>query len=294
MSGAKALGDFLKIFPAILKFLKFAFITAPKFIARTLKTGAKFVKKSIPLLFAIIIMYFFIFLGIQIFLKHVTDTPDLIPHIPLMLFTAYIIYQMVMTNAGVLRTLQNYIFRAFLFLFGNPLVRGRAKWPFKGTENPTIKNIAKLSKWIVFNPLHVMFVLSVYFVIIKFVLLKFKTEIFMFGKTTLINILKLLGLNQLIDLGDMSIGEYFANNPLVLLFVLFLLFITKQLFFKANNTIEETPTKKVKSKKSKKSRKSRKSRKSSKKSKSSKSSKSSNSSKSSKSVKVSKLFSKKK
>ena len=54
-------------------------------------------------------MYFFIFLGTQIFLKHVTDTPDLVPHVPLMLFTAYMIYQMVMSNSGILQTIQNLI-----------------------------------------------------------------------------------------------------------------------------------------------------------------------------------------
>lgn len=280
MSAARALGDFLKIFPAILKFLKFALITVPKFIAKVLKQGAKFVKKSIPLLFAIIIMYFLIFLSIQIFLKHVTDTPDLIPHIPLMLFTAYIIYQMVMTNSKVLESIQNIIFRIFLFLFGNPLLRGKAKWPFKGDEKPTVKNIAKLSKWIVFNPVRVMFILGIYYFIVKFILLKFKTEIFMFIKTLTINMLKFLGLSNLIDLGEISIGEYLANNPLVLLFILFLLYITKQLFFTNNKKSENTTISEPK--------KSRKSRKSSK----SKSSKSSTLSKPSKSI--SKLFKSKK
>ena len=254
MSGAKALKDLLKIFPAILKFLKFAFITAPKFIARVLKEGFRFVKKSIPLLFAIIIMYFFIFLSIQIFLKHFTDTPDLIPHIPLMLFTAYIIYLMVMTNSKVLNSIQIFIFRAFLFLFGNPLIKkfGIKKWPFKGNEKPTIKNIAKLSKWIVFNPLHVIFVLSFYYIIVKFILLKFKNEIFAFIKTMIINLLKFLGLGKLIDLSEISIGEYLANNPIVLLFILFLLFVTKQLFFNYDNTLEDDT--KSRSKKSKRSK----------------------------------------
>jgi hypothetical protein len=214
----KALGQLLKIFPAILKFLKFTLITIPKFISKVIKEGFKFVKKSIPLLMAIVIMYFLIFLGIQVFLRHVTNTPDLIPHVPLMLFTAYIIYQMVMTNAVVLQKIQTYIFSGFLFLFGNPLLRrAKVKWPFKGVEKPTVKNIAKLSKWIVMNPVQVVFVLSAYYFVVKFILVKFSSQIISFFKRLILNIFRFLGFTSMIKISEVGLGEFLADNPIALI-----------------------------------------------------------------------------
>ena len=223
----KPLNELLKIFPAILGFLKFTLLTIPKFIRTVFKQGTKFVRRSIPLLFAIIIMYFFIFLGTQIFLKHVTDTPDLVPHVPLMLFTAYMIYQMVMSDSGILQTIQNLIFRIFLFIFGNPLIRRyiKFKWPFKGNEKPTIKNIALLSKWIIFHPLHVASIIFIYYIIIKFFIVKFSSEILAFFKILIENLFGLVGIK---DIFNFSIGKYLATHPIQLIVLIALLFGIKK------------------------------------------------------------------
>lgn len=286
----KALGQLLKIFPAILGFLKFTLITIPKFIAKVIKQGFKFVKKSIPLLMAIIIMYFLIFLGIQVFLRHVTNTPDLIPHIPLMLFTAYIIYQMVMTNAAILQKIQTYIFSAFLFLFGNPLLRrAKVKWPFKGVEKPTIKNIAKLSKWIVMNPVQVVFVLSVYYFIVKFILVKFSSQIISFIKKLVLNIFKLLGFTSMIKISEVGIGEFLADNPVALIGFIILSvagyfgasYMLKKRKPVSEESEESTPVKKGKKQKKRKGKKGRKGKKSSSKKNNKKSSSKKNNKKSS-------------
>jgi len=213
-----ALKDLLKIFPFIFKGLKFLFITLPKTIFKIIKLATRFVKKSIPLLFSVILMYFIIFLGIQVFLKHVTDTPDLIPHLGLVLFTLYIIYQLVMYNSIILQRFQDYIFKLFLLLFGNIFVKRYFKFPFNLSEKPTLKNLGKLSLWIVKNPINVIFTLFIYYFILKLFFIKFFSTIASYFQ----------------DLFDYIIDKYNINTDLIenillifgfIIFILILIFI---------------------------------------------------------------------
>jgi hypothetical protein len=158
----KPLKELAGIFPSLVSGLIFLVKTLPKSIITVSKTAFKFGKKSVPLFLAVIISYITIFLGIQIFLKKVTDTPDLVPHLVIVVLSLYIVYNMVMENEGLLRIIQIYIYNFSVLVFGNSFTRKIYKFKLTEKDQPTFKNIVKLSVWMVSNPIQ--FIMTIYII----------------------------------------------------------------------------------------------------------------------------------
>jgi len=271
----KALAALLKIFPFILKGLIFIFKTVPLTIIKIIKTATKFIKKSIPLIISIILLYLMIFLGIQVFLKHVTDTPDLIPHVPLILFTLYIIYQLVMYNSKIVKQFQNYVFKLFILLFGNSFVKKYYKFPFTLSAKANSTNMFKLSSWIISRPLHVVFTLFIYYLILKLFFIKFFSTIRSFFENLFFGFMKEMGI-------DVEILQFIILIVGLFVFILMVRFImAPEPQQKRKVSIKKRRSKRRKSRR-KRSRKSKRSRRKSKRSrrKSKRSKRSKNSSKS--------------
>jgi len=175
--GQNELKELLKIFPAILSALKFMVLDGPKFFIKQSKLISKFFQKAAPLSLSIFILFFVIFFGIQVFFKKVTDTPDLIPHYPLIAIVIGIIYYMVMSTTMV-ESFQTYVYKFFVIVFGNPVTKSFYNFKLESKDKPSIKDMALLLGWITTHPVHVVLTLYVYYKALKITLKHTKSYVY--------------------------------------------------------------------------------------------------------------------
>lgn len=119
----KIVPNMLKALPLALKALIYMVVTLPKFIFNVLKNITKFVKKAIPLTFAVLISFFIVFFGIQYLFGQLTGMGTMLPHAPLAAFSLYIVHELVMNQGNALKTFQTMLLKGFLLIFANPLTK---------------------------------------------------------------------------------------------------------------------------------------------------------------------------
>jgi hypothetical protein len=158
----KIVPGMLKLIPLLLKGTLFLFQTLPTFIIKVISNTTNFIKKAIPLSFAVVISFIIVFFGIQMFLGYLTGNPNLIPHLPLALFTLYIIVELVLTKTDIMKTFQSYILKLFLLIFNNPLTRDLLGFNVKVDPKNPSKSIMKILQWSVKNVVKI--ILTIFFI----------------------------------------------------------------------------------------------------------------------------------
>ena len=165
----KIVPGMLKMIPAMLQLIPLAFKgllfmvkTLPLFIIKVIKGATTFVKKAIPLSFAVIVSFIIVFFSIQMFLGYLTGNSNLIPHLPLAVFTLYIIIELVLTKTDLMKMFQSYLLKLFLLIFNNPLTRDLLGFDVKiDPKNPS-KSIMKILQWALKNIVKI--IMTIFFI----------------------------------------------------------------------------------------------------------------------------------
>jgi len=160
----KALEGIAQIIPFLIKGTLFIFVDLPKYIFGVIKSIGNFIKKSIPVLFAVILTFMLVFFGLQIIISKVMDTPGMIPHIPLAAFSLFIVYELVTNEYDLLKSFQKKIFDAFLFIFANPLLKDILGFDVKVDSKNPLKSMPQILKWIGKNILKI--ILFLFFILL--------------------------------------------------------------------------------------------------------------------------------
>jgi len=144
---AKIIPQLFQLLPVLLKGFMFLFVGLPKMIFAQIKNAFKFIKKSIPIAFAVILSFFLVFFGLQMLITNVLGTPGLIPHPPLAAFTLLIVYELVMTQGDLMKKFQTYLLKGFLFIFANPLTKELFNFNVKIDKKKPLKSMGKILAW---------------------------------------------------------------------------------------------------------------------------------------------------
>jgi hypothetical protein len=160
---AKVIPQLFKLLPVLLKGFMFLFIGLPKMVFKQISNAGKFVAKSIPIAFAVILAYLLVFFGLQMLITHVLDTPGLIPHPPLAVFALLIIYELVMTQFDLMKLFQKYLLKGFLLIFANPLTKELFGFNVKIDKKNPLKSMSKIIAWCAKNIVKI--ILTIFFII---------------------------------------------------------------------------------------------------------------------------------
>jgi hypothetical protein len=160
---AKIIPQLFKLLPVLLKGFMFLFIGLPKLIFAQIKNAMKFIKKSIPIAFAVVLSYLLVFFGLQLLITNVLGTPGLIPHAPLAAFSLLIVYQLVMTQSDLMKKFQTYLLKGFVFIFANPLTKEIFNFNVKIDPKNPLKSMPKILVWSAKNIVKI--ILTIFFLI---------------------------------------------------------------------------------------------------------------------------------
>ena len=163
----KVLLDLIKLIPLLIKGVVFLVTTVPLKIIKLLKTIGKFMSRAKSILFAVLISFLGIFFSIQYLFKYLTGLGTAIPHIPLALFSLFIVFNLVMNDSSQLKQMQVYLFRGFIFIFDNPIIKDILKFNVKIDKNNPKKANNDVLKWIGKNIPQVVFTLFAVAIISK-------------------------------------------------------------------------------------------------------------------------------
>jgi hypothetical protein len=144
---AKLIPQLFKLLPVLLKGFMFLFLGLPKMIFAQIKNAMNFIKKSIPIAFAVILTYLLVFFGLQMLITNVLGTPGLIPHTPLAAFALLIVYELVMTQGDLMKKFQTYLLKAFLFIFANPLTKELFNFNVNIDPKNPLKSMPQILAW---------------------------------------------------------------------------------------------------------------------------------------------------
>jgi len=168
----KVLLDLVKLIPLLIKAVVFLVVTLPLKIIKLLKTIGKFMSKVKSILFAVLVAFLGIFFSIQYLFKYLTGLGTAIPHIPLALFTLFIVFNLVMNDSSQLKQMQIYLFRGFILIFNNSIIKDIVKFNVKIDKNDPKKANNDVIKWISKNIPQVIFTLFAVAIIFKIFLKK--------------------------------------------------------------------------------------------------------------------------
>ena len=158
----KIVPDMLKALPLAVKALIFLVVRLPTLIINTVKNALTFIRKAIPLAFAVILSYLLIFFGIQYLFSELTGMSLGLAQIPLATFTLFIIYELVMYKTDILKLFQNYLLKGFLLIFDNPLIKDLVGFNVKIDKKNPAKSFVNILKWVSTNIVKV--ILSFFFI----------------------------------------------------------------------------------------------------------------------------------
>ena len=164
----KVLAKIKDIIPQLIDGFKFLFVSMPKNIFQLIKNVTKFIEKTIPIAFAVILTYFLIFFGLQILITKITKIPGLIPHSPLALLSLLIVYNLVSSQGKLMETLQLYILKVFLMIFDNPLTKELFKFDVKINEKKPAESMMKIIGWSMKNIISVSLTLIILSIILNY------------------------------------------------------------------------------------------------------------------------------
>jgi hypothetical protein len=160
---AKIIPQLFKLLPVLLKGFMFLFVGLPKMVFAQIKNAMNFIKKSIPIAFAVILSYMLVFFGLQMLITNVLGTPGLIPHPPLAVFSLLIVYELVMTQGDLMKKFQKFLLKAFLFIFANPLTKELFNFNVKIDPKNPLKSMPKILAWAAKNMVKI--ILTIFFLI---------------------------------------------------------------------------------------------------------------------------------
>jgi hypothetical protein len=158
----KIVPDMLKALPLALKALIYLVVKIPKMIFNIIKNITKFIKKAIPLAFAVIISFLIVFFGIQYLFSQITGLGTMLPHAPLAVFSLYIVYELVMNEGNALKTFQSMLLNGFLLIFNNPLTKDILGFDVEIDKKNPGKSFIKILKWVSKNIVKI--ILTLFFV----------------------------------------------------------------------------------------------------------------------------------
>ena len=163
----KVLLDLIKLIPLLIKAVVFLVTTLPLKIIKLLKTIGKFMSRAKSILFAVLVAFLGIFFSIQYLFKYLTGLSTAIPHIPLALFSLFIVFNLVMNDSSQLKVMQTVLFKGFIFIFNNPIIKDILKFNVKIDKNNPKKSNNDVLKWISKNIPQVIFTLFAVAIITK-------------------------------------------------------------------------------------------------------------------------------
>ena len=163
---AKIIPQLFKLLPILLKGFMFLFVGLPKMFFAQIKNALNFLKKSIPIAFAVILSYLLVFFGLQLLITNVLGIPGLIPHAPLAAFSLLIVYELVMTQGNLMKKFQTYLLKAFVFIFANPLTKEIFNFNVKIDPRNPLKSMPKILAWAAKNMVKI--ILTIFFLIFIF------------------------------------------------------------------------------------------------------------------------------
>ena len=147
----------------------------PKAIKSITKFGkdiTKFIKKSVMLAPVVILTFVFIFFGSQILIGFITGTPGLIPHIPLLFFTIFCIYSLVINYNKDLKKAQIALFKGFISFLTNPVIKSLIGFNVKVDPKKPEKSMGSILKWIGKNILKLILFILIILIIIRLLVQK--------------------------------------------------------------------------------------------------------------------------
>ena len=148
---AKIIPQLFQLLPVLLKGFMFLFVGLPKMIFTQIKNVINFIKKAIPIAFAVVLSYMLVFFGLQIMITNVLGTPGLIPHAPLAAFSLLIVYELVMTQGDLMKQFQTLLLKGFLFIFANPLTKDLFNFNVQIDKKNPLKSMPKILSWVAKN-----------------------------------------------------------------------------------------------------------------------------------------------
>jgi hypothetical protein len=160
---AKIIPQLFQLIPLLIKGSMFLFISLPTMVFKQISNAGKFIARSIPIAFAVILSYLLVFFGLQMLITHVLGTPGLIPHAPLAVLSLLIVYELVMTQFDLMTLFQKYLLKGFLLIFANPLTKEIFNFNVKIDEKNPLKSMPNVISWCAKNLVKI--ILAIFFII---------------------------------------------------------------------------------------------------------------------------------